>query len=206
MKILVDLDGVCYEWQRTARYILNAYRGTDLPPIDEWWDSWEAIKDKISRDDWKWLWSEGVANGLFRYGHMTTHTRVALQELLDDGHTIGIATSRPANAVNDTIDWCSLYFKDIPLTGIYIGPDKDQLAGDILVDDKIENCQNWLNHGMVYQATRRSLLYDRPWNRDLRGLNPYRDGGVVRAEGWQEVVRWIREMEEASKSRTVAVV
>jgi len=33
VKIAIDLDGVCYEWDRTARYMLREYRNLSHVPV-----------------------------------------------------------------------------------------------------------------------------------------------------------------------------
>lgn len=176
MRIAVDLDGVVYEWQRTARYMLNTYRNAKLPPVSEFWFTWDAPKDRLPREDWRWLWDEGVKLGLFRYGHMTTGARVGMQELVRQGHKLSIATSRPSHAVNDTVDWVSLYFKDIPLEGIHIlsqSQPKSVVDADILIDDRPENIIEW------ERAGRHGIVYDRPWNQDCVAL--------WRATSWKAV-------------------
>mgnify|MGYP001587805304 CR=1 FL=1 len=88
MRIAVDMDGVCYEWERTARYMLREYRDVVTPEST----AWDSIKDDIPREDWKWLWTWGVQQGLFRYGHMVTGARIGLQELVSQGHALAIVS------------------------------------------------------------------------------------------------------------------
>ena len=192
MRYAIDLDGVVYEWQRTVRYMLNHYRDTKLPPVSEFWHTWNAPKELISKQDWRWLWSQGVKLGLFRYGHMTKGARIGLQELDRMGHDLLIATSRPVVAVNDTLEWVSLYFRDIPLVGIHIlsdGEDKRDVDADVLVDDRLENALSWGEGGQVYK---RALLFDRPWNQvnDHRETHDLPRKSVVRVKGWEGVVEW----------------
>lgn len=161
MKIAVDLDGVCYEWSRTARYMLREYLGLDIHGEAQTWD-WN-IDEGVSKPDWDWLWSDGVKQGLFRYGHMVKGARLGLESLIRQGHTIEIATHRPANAVNDTLDWLSLYFRDIPVHGIHIlsnGEPKSSVACDLLIDDKMQNATEWVKSG------RPALQFMRPWTED----------------------------------------
>jgi 5'(3')-deoxyribonucleotidase len=186
MKLALDLDGVTYNWQRTAAYMLREYRGAKIPPVEEFWFHWDAIKDYCGPGDWKWLWSEGVELGLFRYGHMTTGARIGLQKLHSQGHKIEIVTHRPANAVSDTLDWVSLYFKDIPLNGFHIltnGEPKTVSKADILIDDKPENVQAWADTG------REAILYDRPWNFH------YMPGARVNlVKNWKAVVSRVKSL------------
>ena len=187
MRIGVDLDGVVYEFHRTVRYMLNHYREMDLPPADELFKEWWPRE--VSKEDWDWVFSEGIKLGLFRYGHMTRGARVGLQALHDAGHDLLIITHRPETAVNDTIDWASLYFRDIPLAGINIlshGEPKYGVKADLLIDDKWENVRDWMEQTSITEA-RRAILFDAPWNNSV----PHKDLSrldITRAIGWSGVV------------------
>lgn len=190
-RLVIDLDGVCYEWDRTARYMLRTYKGYDwmVVPSTDWW----SIKDSIAPADWDWLWTEGVKRGLFRYGHMVKDTRWALEQL-SQKHTITIATSRPPTAVNDTAEWVALYFKDIPLEGLHIGENKADLPGDVLIDDRPSNIQEWNKTG------RNALIFDQPWNELVPSCSEICSGTALdnwglghkwRVKGWKDVVRHV---------------
>jgi len=179
MKIAIDLDGVCYEWQRTYRYIANEYLGTKMPPVDEFWTRWDAADEYTGKQGKSWMWSKGVEKGLFRYGHMTTGCRVALDKLAYDNELI-IVTHRPAMAVNDTLEWLSFYMKGIPLAGVHILTNqepKTSVVADILIDDKPENTIEWAREGRI------AYLFDRPWNQEVRP-----QAGIFRCKDWQDVV------------------
>jgi uncharacterized HAD superfamily protein len=186
MKIAVDLDGVVYEWQRTFRYMMNEYRGTNLGPIEEWWDGFDAFKNHVSSEDMLWLWSEGIKLGLFRYGHVTTGAIVGLRALVEDGHRLVVATHRPVLAVPDTLAWLS--YINIPWSGVHIlsdGEKKTSISADVLVDDKLENAIEWAMTG------REALLYDRPWNQGAKhDPEPY-----WRVSSWESVVGVVNTLE-----------
>jgi 5'(3')-deoxyribonucleotidase len=173
--IAVDLDGVVYEWDRTARYMLRTFRG--LTHLNTPSSSWDHIQQNCGLDDWHWLWTEGVKRGLFRYGHMMTGARIALDEL-SDRYGLVVVTHRPSSAVMDTVEWMSLYFKDIPLRGLHIlsnGEPKTNVNADILIDDKPENLVAWADAG------RRSIQFVQPHNR------AWLRSDIQRADGWEEV-------------------
>ena len=178
MKIAVDLDGVCYEWQRTYRYMMREYRGITMPPVEEFWHYWNAPDQFTSKEDRKWMWSEGVRLGLFRYGHMMTGCRLALTQLAETGHQLSIATHRPTQAVNDTLEWLAFYMKDIPLEGVHIlsnNEPKTVVKADVLIDDKPENLKEWAD------SVRWAICFDQPWNRGEGVLGS-------RAYGWPGVL------------------
>lgn len=179
VRIAVDLDGVVYEWQRTYRYMMREYRGVELPPVEDFWFYWNAPDQFTTPEDRKWMWSEGVRRGLFRYGHMWKGARIGLEALRDAGYALSIVTHRPEQAVSDTLEWAALYLKDIPLYGFSIlsnGEAKTDVPWDILVDDKPENIDDALDAG------REGLLFDQPWNRN-------RETGC-RVRGWSGVREW----------------
>jgi deoxypyrimidine-specific 5' nucleotidase type C protein (NT5C) len=193
MRIIVDLDGVCYEFCRTVRYMLNHYLGMELPSVSVFWRSWWP--SQIGQDEWKWVWTEGVRLGLFRYGHMTGGTRIALDSLVSEGHSLGIATTRPMEAQTDTLDWISLFFHRIPLRGgIHFTVDKWQIAGDVLIDDSYENCSAWMENAPVFEKERAALLFDQPWNQQTGHTDEYlaNERGIYRVHGWEEAVSWVR--------------
>lgn len=174
MRVAVDLDGVCYEWERTARYMLREYRGRRVDESLEW----DSIKDSCSKDDWQWLWSEGVRLGLFRYGHMTTGAMIGMRRLIKAGHKLEVVSHRPAHAHDDTMDWLHLYFRDIPLTEIILiadgSPKVKHSAADYLIDDKYHNLVEWQAEG------RSGCIFNRPWNTGPR------IEGITRTFGWKD--------------------
>lgn len=182
MRIVVDLDGVLYEFDKTARYMLREYLG--LPDLDTEAQYWDDIKDRVPKSAWRWLWNEGVELGLFRYGHMVQGARRGLETLSAQGHELVFATHRPKQAVSDTVDWLSLYLKGVPYTGLHFmsnGEKKSTIPGDVLIDDKPENVVDW-----YYFGDGAGILFDRPWNRELEAEFP---DGLYIARGWGEAVR-----------------
>lgn len=161
MRIGVDLDGVVYEWEKTARYMLREYRGLRHPTygLHKASDSWDYIPRQVSPEDWYWLWHEGVDRGLFRYGHVTKGAILGLQALLGAGHDLLVVTHRPKAAVQDTLAW--LAYLNIPWSEVHIlsnGEPKSSVFAEVLIDDKPENVIEWRD------SDRRALLFHRPWN------------------------------------------
>jgi hypothetical protein len=172
--------------------MLREYLGLDIHGEAQTWD-WN-IDEGVSALDWQWLWSEGVKQGLFRYGHMVKGARLGLEALIRQGHTIEIATHRPANAVNDTLDWLSLYFRDIPVSGIHIlsnGEPKSSVMCDLLIDDKGANATEWVKSG------RPALQFMRPWTSN--------EPLAWKANGWADVWGVVNMIEWAEASHNAAV-
>jgi len=167
------------EFQSAACYMLNAHRGNQL----KWqnWNSWDWAKHQVSKEDWQWLWTEGVRMGLFRYGHVVKGGILGVQKLAALGHELLVVTHRPKQAVRDTIAW--LHHVDLPFSEVHIlsdGQPKSTVEADVLIDDKPENCMDW---------PRRSLLFDQPWNQDFVSL---RASSTRRVYGWEEVPSALR--------------
>ena len=191
MKIAVDLDGVCYEFEKTARYMLREYRGcTGLETESTHWD-W--ISERVSDVDWEWLWNDGVALGLFRFGHCVRGSINGLRQLRDAGHSLLAVTHRPSRAVPDTLAW--LAYNGIPWSEVHIlsdGQSKSTIKADILIDDKPENVDDWVN-GV------KALLFDRSWNQE------YSDNTwVKRVFGWKGVIDAVRS-EGAGRDRGIVL-
>jgi len=184
MRIAVDLDGVLYEWSKTARWMLRNIRGCTDPALR--WESeyWSYIPDHVSKEDWSWLWSEGVRLGLFRHGHVTTGGMEGVKALKAAGHTLVVATHRPPDALRDTLSWLDHNFgsaEPYPWSGIYYLSNEEPktiVDAHILIDDKPENVAQWTEAGRV------ACLFARPWNRGLHK-------SYTRVAGWDGVVKWI---------------
>jgi 5'(3')-deoxyribonucleotidase len=196
VRVAVDLDGPLYEFTKTARYMLRKYKGRDdLPDTNVLFKNfWPK---EIDKGEWDWLYTEGVDLGLFRYGHMTKDARIGLEALRDQGHRLIVATARPLRGFNDTLDWITLYFKDIPLEGIFFEDKKYKVQADILIDDNWDNCSDWVRLSDITDD-RRALLFDRPWNQSPMKEN----SGVYRMLGWEEVAEWFRMRSGTTESKT----
>lgn len=190
-KIALDLDGVVYNYSSTACFLLNHHRGTNLNWEET--NSWNWLQNQVSKQDWDWLWDNGVEKGLFRYGHLIKGAREGVEELAKLGKLI-VVTSRPPRAVQDTLDW--LAFMRFPIEGLHIVDSKadksDVEAFDLAIDDKSENVLKYLAkqiptivYGQKYnEELQTGLVYDKEptrtrfWNYD----------NLHRADDWGQVV------------------
>lgn len=177
----LDLDGVVYKWDDTARYMLNLYCGEEVAESR----SWDHIKDTVSPTSWTWLWSEGVKLGLFRYGHIYKGAIEGVQQLGELTDLV-VITSRPKSAVQDTLDW--LGYNRFPVAEVHI------LGFDQKKSDVLPHCDFYLDDGAhniddLYDNTKGELLlWDRPWNQDH-----YRDPSIRRVSSWLEVIEEVRQ-------------
>lgn len=191
MRIGLDVDGILYEWERTARYMLREVL-PDSPytkdgPLGVPSTRWNYIKDNVSREHNKWLWDEGVKLGMFRHGHLYPGTIEAVKRLARRGQIV-IITHRPERAVPDTLAW--LAYHQLPLSEIHILSNqepKSQISNlDVFLDDKPENCTDMLKTGAEV------CIWDRPWNQQAVD-------GVIRLSSWATFERVVEHRRHTRK-------
>jgi uncharacterized HAD superfamily protein len=191
----LDLDGVCYHFIRTAHYMLRRRitdRGEFVPPeLFGPARAWDHTQQLVSPADWDWLWSDGVKQGLFRYGHVVGGSIEGVQALSRMGDVVAI-TARPKEAVHDTLVWLSTMFDKAPLSGIVIqsfGQKKSEVrpVPHVYIDDGMHNVQD-----IIANTSSSVVLYDQPWNRGYFAPRT----GLVRAHGWDEVVEAVKAFKE----------
>ena len=193
MRIGVDLDGVCYKWSKTARYMLREMLPgspyTREGPMGQEADGYDYIQRNIAPEHWKWLWTEGVRLGLFRHGHIIKGAVEGVNALAADGHDMIIVTHRPKAAVTDTLRW--LAFADFPLAGVHILTDqqpKSTVPCDVYIDDKPENVVDMAEN----TDARLVALYDAPWNQAFNVLE--QRATIQRVRTWKAFVWLVRDM------------
>lgn len=141
MKIYLDMDDVVADWMPAARAIVkrNWAYGERIPDSD--WNKVNA-KERFYRD----LPLKPGAHELVDYCKNAVATKLA------DG--LFFLTALPHDysmpfASYDKIAWAQQHFPDIP---VFFGPfshDKWRHCrpGDILIDDRTSNCEEWIEAG-----------------------------------------------------------
>lgn len=181
VRIAIDLDGVLYNWEKTARFMLEQEFGYHLDVSD----SWTYLPDHVSAEAWHWLWHDGVREGLFRYGHVVKGGVRAVRQLYEEGHELYAVTHRPVSSVRDTHAW--LDFMQLPFRKRYVlsdGRPKWKVAADLLIDDKPENVREWTERG------RYAILFRQPWNDGVVGTQK-----LWIAQGWM-YIPWMAQIME----------
>lgn len=189
MRIALDLDGVVYQWDKTARYMLRTMRGYEnASPLKHESPHWNHIEESVNPEDWDWLWHEGVELGLFRYGHLYPGSIEAVRELAEYG-LVEVVTQRPVHATQDTLDFLS-YLK-LPFSAVHIlhrGQQKSTLRADLYIDDG----PHVVTDVNANCPTAVVVLMDRPWNQEAQGA-------YVRAHSWEravQIAKLTREVEQ----------
>ena len=90
-----------------------------------------------------------------------------------DGSIVGPWVSQRERWIQNHIGSVPVVFTD----------QKELLHGNVLVDDKWENCRYWALTG------RTALLFDRPWNRQTKDSEPR----IIRVRGYDEVLEYLKE-------------
>lgn len=173
-RIALDLDGVCYNYSATACLLLNHYKGYNL----DWkqTSSWGWLQTQVSNNDWLWLWSAGVREGLFRYGSLYKGAAEGVKELAKMGKLV-VVTSRPTTAIQDTLDWLS--FMRFPIAELHIlshGQNKADIKPDVAIDDGPQNVADYLNAEIPI------IMYVHKYNEHLT------DKRIWLAPDWKQVV------------------
>jgi 5'(3')-deoxyribonucleotidase len=141
MKIYLDMDDVVADWMPAARAIVNRNwnYGERIPEQD--WDKVKA-KKRFYRD----LPIKPGAHELVAY----------CQDLLSKGviEDLAFLTALPHDdavqyAASDKVFWAHERFPGIP---VFFGPysfDKHKHCqpGDVLIDDRTSNCEEWISAG-----------------------------------------------------------
>jgi 5' nucleotidase, deoxy (Pyrimidine), cytosolic type C protein (NT5C) len=190
----LDLDGVVYQWDKTARYMIRRRivdRG-EIPPeeLSMPSKSWSWIEDYAPKQDWDWLWSEAISQGLYRYGHVESGAIEGVRELNQLGDVVAI-TARPKEAVHDTLAWLTLMLDKSPLAGVVIqsnGQKKSEVTPtpDVYIDDGIHNFDD------VLANTKSNVVqFMQPWNLEYLPAIGYWDRHFV-AGSWRDTVELVR--------------
>lgn len=199
----LDLDGIVYQWDSTARFMLRHHISSEgrQPATELFFPSldYNSIQSMVTEEDWQWLWTDAITDGLFRYGHVEQGAMEGVRDLANLGDIV-VITSRPKAAVNDTIGWLAMMFGRIPLAGVVIqsnGQNKSDVhpTPNVYIDDMPHIADD------ILDRTHSSLvMLDQPWNQGYEGgpeelfLRRLR---LFRAKGWTDVVRAVKSIKEA---------
>jgi uncharacterized HAD superfamily protein len=156
MRIGIDVDGVVYDWDSSARRILKRLFGLNIGVSQ----SWDHIGSRCSKEQWDELWSNHTEDmftgGSYYPGAVNTI------ETLAKHHEVFFITATPAAARKTRGTNLFLDFHGINGV-IFVNPgnnDKTLLKCDVYLDDKQETVAHYHDKG------HRVLLMDRPWNQN----------------------------------------
>ena len=186
LRIAVDLDGVLYDFEGACRFLLEENFGLVVPrPSTSWNFIKNYCRDEGKPEAWGWLWTEGVKQGLFRYGHLLKGARRAMHALSAQGHSLVTITKRPRTAREDTLDWLGFY--RLPMDEVHVLEDRSKASVlpqcDLYLDDSLDNVEE-----LVTRLPSASvLLWDQPWNQEPV-LDWFMPGRCRRVYAWDQVL------------------
>lgn len=173
--IFFDLDGVCANFNKKAKEILNKeidHEGRNIS-VEEW---------KILNESTNHLYlSLDVMEG--------AEDLIEFASLFPDNFDIKFLSSLPSkydvkNAKEDKKKWVSINFPDIPLIVVSKSSAKSLWCKpeDILIDDKSDVCLDWIRQGgfairyVTYEETKYQLfqlIYERLLGKEFKYSNFY---------------------------------
>jgi 5'(3')-deoxyribonucleotidase len=179
LRIALDLDGVTYGWDKTARYMLRRKLTKERRPIpvELFTPSrhWNSIQEAITPEDWAWLWDEAIDLGLYRYGHCVTGAIEGVEALGNLGD-VTIVTARPHRALTDTSEWIAFMLNRANIGALLFTDDKHEVEADLFIDDAAHQAVK------LHAAGKRVIVFSQRWNEELPesvGTRVYSWPGVI---------------------------
>jgi len=196
LRLAFDLDDVVIDF--TTGVLDSMYREFGVVIVKDEITTWDKNPMKLfpwheyGYDHWfDWLKDRDWLWGLFPAIPGAIANIRAMR--FDDGHYVECLTAKPVWAEPQVWKWLGRWrpaFQVVTIAGS--GDSKAELSiADVLIDDRADNCFDWLDS----DSERFAVLYDQPWNRDVRTGAPGQDR-LVRASSMDEVREVVRQMEE----------
>lgn len=171
LRLGIDLDGVCADFNAgwTRRY--NAAFGTDVVHTDVVaWDGVVGLTHFEDMDEF-WSWARADRPSFFRDLPLVPGARETLRELARR-HRIVIITAKPRWAVPDTLGWLAEH--ELPVDEVHFTFDKPSVPADVYLDD----APTFLNELVERRADATVCRFVRPWNGPVDGATDVTDWGA----------------------------
>lgn len=149
-RLLLDVDGVLADFVGGVIKIIKTIGGPELKPEDfPYWDIFSTLKE---RHDTSHLVDEVVIN-IKRMGFcydlpVYPGAKEGVQKILDAGIDLFIVTSPWPGHLHwmpERSTWLKTHF-NIPEKKVIHANAKYIIKGDLLIDDKTDHIEDWLNH------------------------------------------------------------
>ena len=187
-RILIDVDGVVADFVDALLLKIRATLGREFTREQV---TCFDIREALGLDRCEWLVvrdcieAQGYCSKFMPYaGAIESVGRLA------ERHEVFFATTpwrESVTWVHDRDRWLERWFGKKLGRRVVHTQYKRLLEADILVDDKTENCLEWLGERKEGAV---ALLFDRPWN--ASDVLPA-EQSVIRVRTWDDVERWVEQ-------------
>lgn len=177
MRVGIDIDGVTLDFHGALRDAYHTWFGVKVPEFKKWSDPLELMHFETYKELWDWCDHAQVWHNL----PYVPGAPGAIDSLLKAGHSVVFVTSRSGAAAAAAEFWHveSPWRRQTQLvTGL--GDTKHSVPCTVYVDDSPAVIKALIGAG------RPVVVFDRPWNRDLKDVN--------RAKDWTEALAWVEEL------------
>jgi 5'(3')-deoxyribonucleotidase len=186
LHIALDLDGVLLDFSGGLCEAIKTEYDVDLMPEDITdWDLHPVLDPIIGYSWWKWLRER---DWLWPNFPAVDGAIGAIDRLRRDGHYLEIVTAKPDWATFAVWQWLGKWRPMVHRVTIVNtkGESKAHATNaDILIDDKIENCLEWVESRSAGEA----IVFGQPYNTEADAID-----SVYRIEGWPATLGLIKEL------------
>ena len=189
-RILIDCDGVITDYASASFRKANELAGTSFTHDDcTGWDplkrpEFQHIEDAV----WNWIRKPGWAHDELKLYDGALEGVRSLQKFAIENDLLFRVLTSPAETPTFCSDRWRAFDRDFGIHrhDIIFAHDKGGYNGICLIDDKVENIQEWIaEHGRKKVV---AFLWDRPWNRAANFSHPK----VIRTNDWNLVIEKLK--------------
>jgi 5'(3')-deoxyribonucleotidase len=173
--VAIDLDDVVLDFTGGLRTSVQTEYDVEVPPFGNWKIA-DVLDPIIGHSWWKWMKNR---DWLWKTFPAVPGAIGSINMLREQDYFIEIITSKPDWAEASVWQWMGRWRPSVDrVTIVQDGDSKAEFtSADILVDDKPQNCEEWV-------ASRRpAVLFSRPHNETYRPSVPR----IYRANSWADV-------------------
>jgi 5'(3')-deoxyribonucleotidase len=171
MIIFVDIDGVVADLHKVWFERYNRDYKDDLMEMRVLsWDLHQYVKIECGKNIYTYL----LDRHLYDTVEPVEDAVYYINKLRRDGHRVVFVTTSPWETMGTKFEWLNKHGFEVSDNDYVEAKQRRFLRGDILLDDNLENCQEFHGYGAVY---------DKPWN---QGKYP------LRVKDWAEFYKYVK--------------